>query len=263
MSLTTILGLIIGFAGFIVGFLLEGGHMSMLLKETAALIVFGGTIGAVVISFSAEELKTVPYFFKEVFTEKKIQFGETVDIVVSIADKARREGLLSLETQLEEIDNELLRRGLQLVIDGTDPELTRNMLEMEIEAYESQQQVGIDIFMAAGGFAPTMGIIGTVMGLVQVLSNINEPDKIGGAIAVAFIATLYGILSANILWIPFGNKLKVKTAKEVVHMELILEGILSVQAGENPRVIREKLLTFLSPDERAALVVVEQAGVEI
>ena len=108
-----------------------------------------------------------------------------------------------------------------------------------------------------------MGVIGTVMGLVQVLSNINEPDKIGGAIAVAFIATLYGILSANILWIPFGNKLKVKTAKEVVHMELILEGILSVQAGENPRVIREKLLTFLSPDERAALVVVEQAGVEI
>lgn len=263
MNFTSIVGLIIGLAGLVIGFLLEGGQVGMLLKETAAFIVFGGTIGAVMISFNGEELKTLPYFFKEVFTQRKIHFSETVDILVSIADKARREGLLSLETQLDQIENEFLRRGMQLVIDGTDPELTRNMLEMEIEAYEKRQKVGIDIFMCAGGFAPTMGIIGTVMGLVQVLSNIEDPSKIGGAVAVAFIATLYGIFSANIFWIPFANKIKVQTEKDVDQMELIVEGVLSVQAGENPRVIREKLLTFLPPVEKQAATLAEQGRMEM
>lgn len=164
-----------------------------------------------------------------------------------------------MESYLGEIDNPFLARGLQLVIDGTDPELTRNMLEMEIEAYETKERVGHDIFMAAGGFAPTMGIIGTVMGLVHVLSNITEPDKLGGAIAVAFLATLYGVASANVLWIPFGTKIKIKSAKEVLLMELVLEGILSIQAGENPRVIREKLMTFLPPQTREAAVEQQQA----
>ncbi|ADI02631.1 MAG TPA: flagellar motor protein [Syntrophothermus lipocalidus] len=263
MDLTSLIGLIIGLAGLILGFVLEEGKVGMLLKETAALIVFGGTIGAVTVSFSSEELKTIPYFLKVVFTNKKIEFGETIDQLVQVADKARREGLLSLETQLEELENEFMRRALQLVIDGTDPELTRNMLEMEIEAFEKRQKLGVDIFNAAGGFAPTMGIIGTVMGLVQVLSNVSEPDKLGGAIAVAFIATLYGIFSANILWIPFAGKIKVKTEKEVKLMELVLEGVLSVQAGENPRVIREKLMTFLAPAEKQAMFEAQKAGVEM
>ncbi|NLU51019.1 MAG: flagellar motor protein [Syntrophomonadaceae bacterium] len=263
MDLTSVIGLIIGLAGLVLGFILEEGRLGMLLKETAALIVFGGTIGAVTVSFSPEELKTIPYFLRVVFTHKKIQFSETIDQLVKIADKARREGLLSLETQLDEIDSEFMRRGMQLVIDGTDPDLTRNMLEMEIEAFEKRQKIGIDIFNTAGGFAPTMGIIGTVMGLVQVLSNVSDPNKLAGAIAVAFIATLYGIFSANILWIPFAGKIKVKTEKEVIHMELILEGVLSVQAGENPRVIREKLMTFLSPADKQALLALEQAGVEM
>jgi chemotaxis protein MotA len=241
------------------GFFLEGGTMRMLLVETAALIVFGGTIGAVILSFTMEEIKTVPYFLKVIFTDKKIDYLTVLDSLVETADKARREGLLSLESQLGEIGNPFLARGLQLVIDGTDPELTRNMLEMEIEAYEKKEKVGFEVFMSAGGFAPTMGIIGTVMGLVHVLSSISEPDKLSGAIAVAFLATLYGVGSANVLWIPFATKIKGKSEKEVLLMELVLEGILSIQAGENPRVIREKLMTFLPPQTREAAAEQQQA----
>ncbi|MGE5423083.1 MAG: flagellar motor protein [Ignavibacteriales bacterium] len=263
MDLTTILGLIIAFAGLIGGFMLEDGALGMLVKETAAMIVIGGTIGAVVVSFGLEELKTLPGFFKMIFTERKMDFVGTLDRLVDTADKARREGLLSLETQLPEIENEFLRRGLQLVIDGTDPELTRNMLEMEIEAAEQKDKVGVEIFSAAGGYAPTMGIVGTVMGLVQVLSNLSDPDSLGPAIAVAFIATLYGISTANLLFLPFANKIKVKGHRERALMELILEGILSVQAGENPRVIREKLLTFLPAQDKAAMVANEGQGMEM
>jgi chemotaxis protein MotA len=235
----------------------------MLLKGSAAMIVFGGTIGAVTVSFGMQELKTLPGFFKTVFTESKLDFAGTLDRLVNTADKARREGLLSLETQLSEIDNDFMRRGLQLVIDGTDPELTRNMLEMEITAFEQREKTGVDIFNTAGGFAPTMGIIGTVMGLVQVLSNLSDPSKLGPAIAAAFIATLYGIFSANILWIPFATKIKVKGAREAALMELVLEGILSIQAGENPRVIREKLLTFLPAQDKIALIANEGMGMEM
>jgi chemotaxis protein MotA len=259
MDIATLIGLLLGLGGLIGGFLWEGGHVSMLLVKTAAVIVFGGTFGAVILSFTMDEIKTVPYFLKVVFVDRKIDYLTVLDSLVDTADKARREGLLSLESQLNEIDNPFLGRGLQLVIDGTDPELTRNMLEMEIEAYENKEKVGYDIFMSAGGFAPTMGIIGTVMGLVHVLSNVSEPDKLGGAIAVAFLATLYGVASANVLWIPFATKIKGKTDKEVLLMELVLEGILSIQAGENPRVIREKLMTFLPPQTREAAVEQQQA----
>ena len=162
-------------------------------------------------------------------------------------------------SHLPEIDNDFMR-GLQLVIDGTDPELTRNMLEMEIASYEQGQNLGVEIFNSAGGFAPTMGIVGTVMGLVHVLGNISDPDALAPAVASAFIATLYGIATANLLWIPFATKIKTKASRQISHMELILEGILSVQAGENPRVIREKLLTFLPEREKEELLVDEAAG---
>lgn len=254
MDIATLIGLFIGIAGLLGGFLLEGGEAGMLWTHTAFMIVVGGTLGATMISFTMDEIKKLGHYFQMVFTDKKIDYLSVLETLVDTADKARREGLLSLESQLSEIDNEYLGRGLQLVIDGTDPELTRSMLEMEIEAFENEEKAGHEIFMTAGGFAPTMGIIGTVMGLVHVLSNLADPDKLGGAIAVAFLATLYGVGSANVLWIPFASKCKVKTAKEVLLMELILEGILSIQAGENPRVIREKLTTFLPADVRKAAV---------
>ncbi len=254
MDIATLIGLVLGLGGLLGGFMEEGGTPGMLLQLSAAIIVFGGTFGAAILSFTTEELKTIPYFFRVVFTEEKVDYLTVLDLLVSTADKARREGLLSLESSLGEIENTFLTRGLQLVIDGTDPELTRNMLEMEIEASEKREKVGVEIFAAMGGYAPTMGIIGTVMGLVMVLGNLQDPSKLGGAIAAAFIATLYGVSSANVLWLPFSSKIKIKAEKHGLLMELILEGVLSIQAGENPRVIREKLMTFLPPESRQIAV---------
>lgn len=248
MDIASIAGLLLAFISIISAFLLEGGTLGALLVLTAAMIVFGGTIGATVLSFPLEDLKRVPYFAKMVFVNKQIDYKNVLETLVTCADKARREGVLSLESQLQEIENQFMQHGLQMVIDGTAPELTQNILETEIEAFENNEKVGAELFMAAGGFAPTMGIIGTVMGMVHVLSNLSKPDELGAAIAVAFLATLYGISSANLLWIPFANKIKIKTKRETLLMEMILEGISSIQVGENPRVLREKLTIFLPPE---------------
>lgn len=248
MDLTTLIGIVLGLVSLLAAFALEGGGMGSLVVPTAAMIVFGGTFGATAISFTPEELKKLPAFFKRVFTESKVDYTSILESLVDTADMARREGLLSLESKLGDIDNKFFARGLQLVIDGTDPDLTRNMLEMEIEAYENGEKVGVEIFMTMGGFGPTFGIVGTVMGMVTILSNLSNPDELGPMIAVAFLATLYGIASANLFWIPFANKIKVKTVRDALLMEMVLEGILSIQAGENPRVIREKLMTFLPPE---------------
>lgn len=253
MDLTTLIGLFFGLGMLLLAFWEEGGAFTALLVPTAAMIVFGGTFGATIISYTMEDLKKIPYFFRVIFTEKKVDYGIVLESLVETADKARREGLLSLESQLATIENQFMARGLQLVIDGTDPDLTRGMLEMEIEAFENGEKVGFEIFMAMGGFGPTFGIVGTVMGMVNVLGNLSNPDDLGPAISVAFLATLYGIASANLLWIPFATKIKVKTARDVLLMEMILEGILSIQAGENPRVIREKLMTFLPIETRRAM----------
>lgn len=253
MDITSLIGLIAGIGFLLLGFLEEGGSMTMLVVPSAFIIVFGGTIGATVVSFTTAELKKLPEICKSIFVDKKIDYANVLESLVAIADSARREGLLSLEAKINDIENPFFARGLNLVIDGTDPELTRSMLEMEIQAFEEEKKAGVDIFMTAGGFGPTMGIIGTVMGMVSVLSNLSNPDELSASIAVAFLATLYGIASANLLWIPFGNKLKVKLKRETLLMEMILEGILSIQAGENPRVIREKLMTFLAMDVRKEL----------
>ncbi len=254
MDLTTLIGIVGGIIALLGAFMLEGGHLTGLVGLTAAMIVFGGTFGATIVSYTMEELKKLPYFFKMIFTEKHVDYASVLDSLVDTADMARREGLLSLESRLSEIDNQFFARGLQLVIDGTDPELTRNMLEMEIEAFESGEKVGFEIFMTMGGFGPTFGIVGTVMGMVHVLSNLSSPDELGPAIAVAFLATLYGIFSANMFWIPFATKIKVKTSRESLLMAMILEGVLSIQAGENPRVIREKLMTFLAPEIKEVMM---------
>ena len=254
MDIASLAGVLLAFISLIGAFVLEGGSIGMLLVGTAAMIVFGGTFGATIISFSLEEVKRVPYFLKKVFITTQIDFNEYLELLVKNADKARREGFLSLENQLDQIDNPFLVKGLQMVIDGTDPELTQSILEMEIEVYEKNEMVGVQIFMTMGGFAPTMGIVGTVMGMVNVLSNLSTPDELGGAIAVAFLATLYGISTANLLWIPFASKIKNNMKKQVFLMEMMLEGIMSIQGGENPRVLREKLKIFLPTDTHPEIV---------
>ncbi|HVJ47581.1 flagellar motor protein [Desulfitobacterium sp.] len=245
MDLSTTLGMIIGIGFLVAGFLTEGGSLGSLFQLSAAMIVFGGTIGAVITSFPLAELKKVPQWFKIAFTDKSFGITEAYETLIRFAEKARREGLLSLEQELESVDDRFTKQGMQLVIDGTDPEITREILESNITVMEKRHKSGISVFEAAGGYAPTMGIIGTVMGLVQVLGNMSDPTSLSSSIASAFLATLYGIGSANLVWLPIATKLKQKNKIEVSAMEMVLDGILSIQAGENPSILKEKLKTHM------------------
>lgn len=254
MELTTIGGLILGIIALVGGFLLEGGHIGALFQLSAAIIVFGGTIGATVIAFSLKEVFTIPRLLRIAFFSKQPEPGDIIELMVSLAEEARREGLLYLENRLEEIEDPFMRKGIQLVIDGTDPEVVKSILETELYNLEERHRVGAAIFEAAGGYAPTMGIIGTVMGLIHVLGSVSSPEKLAPAIAVAFMATLYGVASANIFWLPLSAKLQNLSKKELLMRELIMEGIISIQAGYNPILIRERLTAFLAPAYRESFV---------
>jgi chemotaxis protein MotA len=171
--------------------------------------------------------------------------------MVALADKARRDGLLALEDDLAEVDDDFTKKGVQLVVDGTDSDLVRAILQSEVDGMAARHKTNAHLFATAGGFAPTLGIIGTVLSLVHVLENLSNPASLGHSIAGAFIATLYGVGSANLVFLPVANKLKELSAEELVYREMQLEAILSIQAGDNPRMLGEKLETFLAPSERA------------
>ncbi|MEO3947322.1 flagellar motor protein [Gorillibacterium sp. CAU 1737] len=245
MDITTIIGMVLGLVSLVGGFMLEGGHLGSLWIYTAAIIVFGGTFGAVIVSFPMSSLKDLPKAFGMAFKEPKRDPGQIIDEIVDMATIARREGVLALEQRAQEHTNPFLKEGLLMVVDGTDPELTRQIMELEMEAIESKHEGYAKIFEAAGGYAPTIGIIGTVLGLIHVLGNLSDPDSLGPKIAVAFTATLYGVASANVLYLPVGTKIKMRSKALVSDMELMLEGILALQAGENPQLIKKKLTSFL------------------
>jgi chemotaxis protein MotA len=245
VDFTTILGLILGLGGLIGGFMLDGGHLGSLLIPSAAIIVFGGTFGAVAVSFPFSTLSKIPKALGIAFKQTKRDPSSTIDEIVDMASIARREGVLALEQRAQEHPNPFLKDGLMMVVDGTDPELTRQILELEMDAIEHDVDGMSKIFEAAGGYAPTMGIIGTVMGLIHVLGNLDDPSSLGPAIAVAFTATLYGVMSANAVYLPLASKIKIRGKEQVAEMELMLEGILALQAGENPQLIKKKLASFL------------------
>ncbi|WNQ11627.1 flagellar motor protein [Paenibacillus aurantius] len=245
MDITTILGIILGLAALIGGYVWDGGHVSALFVPSALLIVLGGTAGAVVVSFPLSKLKELPAALTMAFKEPKRDPHIIIEELVDMATVARREGVLALEQRAQEHANPFLKEGLMMVVDGTDPELTRQILELEMEALEHNHEAQAKIFEAAGGYSPTMGIIGTVMGLIHVLGNLSNPDTLGPAIAVAFTATLYGVGLANVVFLPLGNKVKGRGKEQISEMELMLEGILALQAGENPQLIKKKLSSFL------------------
>jgi len=245
MDLSTIIGIIVGFGFIIFGYLLEGGAVSSLGGLSAALIVFGGTAGAILTSFPLSNLRNFPQWLKIAFTSQTFGTAEAYKTLVHLAEKARREGLLSLEQELQTMTDPFTRQGMQLVIDGTDPEITREILESHIAVLEKRHKIGISVFEAAGGYGPTMGIVGTVLGLVMVLGNLSDPDALSHSIAAAFISTLYGVASANLIYFPIATKLKMKDKAEVSALEMVLDGILSIQAGENPSILKERLKTHL------------------
>jgi len=255
----TLIGIFLAFGAILVGMVLEGGKPGALLLIPAMIIVFGGTFGA---AMAGNGLKRFIAGFLQVrraLFSKAPTSDDTVRTLIGFAERARRDGLLALEETARSIDDPFLRKGIELAVDGTDPEELRDILETEIEAKREHDKVGTKLFMDMGGYAPTYGIIGTVMGLVHVLENLSNPDELGHLIAGAFVATLWGVLSANAMWMPIGKKLQLVSDAEIRQMELLVEGVMSIQAGANPRVIEQKLVSFLPAAERAAFTTDEAA----
>jgi chemotaxis protein MotA len=251
MDLTTILGLILGFAIVTVVMIIDGGSPAELFANPQAiLLTIGGALVAAVISYPMKLVSQIPKWFMLAFMGHKVAPAGAIEILVKLADRARRDGLLALEEESKKIEDAFLRKGVMLVVDGVDPSQVRTILEIETHHMEERHEQGINFFGAAGGYGPTMGIIGTVMGLISVLQELDNPGTLGKSIAAAFLATLWGILSANLIWLPLAGKLKSNSSEEVAYRQLITEGILSLQAGENPRIVREKLNAFLPPKAR-------------
>ncbi|MCL6591345.1 MAG: flagellar motor protein [Firmicutes bacterium] len=262
MDTATILGIIIAFATIFGGSMLEEVlHGLGLWNPPAAIIVFGGTIGATMTSFRMSDLKNIGKYFRAALRIEKLNITELIGEMVRYAEMARKEGLLTLEETISNVRNQFLKKGIQLIVDGTDPALVRDILEIETEYMEERHKIGIEIFKQAGGYAPTMGIIGTVLGLISALGNLKDTAGIGPRIAIAFVATFYGVFSANILWLPLAKKLQVSTKEEISARQIIIEGILAIQAGEHPRVIGEKLISFLPPAKRPSQAKTEGFGV--
>jgi chemotaxis protein MotA len=241
MDIVTILGVLAGLAALIGGFLWEGGQLTGLFHLTAAVIVFGGTIAAVVISFPASKLKSIPQALRYTFVRPEDNMEQLIEDIVDMATTSRRHGVLSLERKIQDHPNPFLREGIQMVVDGTDPENIRKILEIRMDRIELKHGGFAKVFESAGGYAPTMGIIGTVMGLIHVLGNLSDPTQLGPSIAVAFIATLYGVASANLIFLPIASKIKSRSADEIQDLELLLQGILAIQNGEHPRIVRKKM----------------------
>jgi chemotaxis protein MotA len=247
----TIIGVVLAFGAIFASMLMEGGDPAALIIPPAMILVFFGTLGAAMAGGLLSDTIGVVALLKRAFLAKKTESGALVDAMVKLAEKARREGLLALEDAMKDVSDQFLRRGLQLAIDGTDSEELREILEGEVEAKRKGDKAGAKLFADMGGFAPTLGIIGTVIGLVHVLENLSEPASLGHLIAGAFVATLWGVMSANVLWLPLGNRLKRLSEVECAQMELVIAGIINIQAGANPRLVAQKLRSLLPPGEQA------------
>jgi len=251
MDLSSVVGLILAFVALLTGMVLKGVNLSAFYNPAAILIIIFGTISAVTIAFPLKELKRVPKLFKILFKETKLADDiEIIKMFSQWADLARREGLLALESKASEIEDPFLKNGLTLAIDGQNADYIRDVLTEEVEAMEDRHTSGAAIFTQAGTYAPTLGVLGAVVGLIAALADMNDIDKLGHAISAAFMATLLGIFTGYVLWHPFANKLKRKSAVEVKQKRMMIEGILSVLEGEAPRVIEQKLSSYLTMEER-------------
>lgn len=247
---TSIIGIIIGFVAIGVGVILKGITVEALINPAAFLIIIFGTAASVLIAFPTRVIKNVPHLFKVLFTEnKEHNLMELINNFSEWAEQTRREGLLSLETKMDDIDDPFLKSGLQMAIDGQNPDFIRDVLMEKIYAMEKRHAEGARVFAQAGTYAPTLGVLGAVVGLIAALGNMENMDILGAAISAAFVATLLGIFTGYVLWHPFANKLREKSRYEVMVKEIMVEGVLSITNGEPPSVIKDKLLSFMSTKE--------------
>ena len=241
VDFTSVAGLPVGIGLILAGLLLEGGSLRSIVQPTAALIVFGGTLGAVLLSFSLSEVDRARRALRTVFLWEGEPTSRTIDTAMHYVTRARTEGILSLERDLAGVADPFLQKALRLVIDGAHPHVLRDMLDMENQSREEYDEIPAKVYEAAGGYAPTIGILGAVLGLIHIMQSLSDPGKLGEGIAVAFVATIYGVGAANLIFLPAATKLKMKARHEARRRELIVEAVLAIQEGLNPQVIREKL----------------------
>lgn len=249
MDLATLLGIIIGAVLLLVSIAIEG-DLLLYWSFSSILIVFGGTFAAIMINFSMGQVLSVFPLLKVAFSKQTTNNIGIIDILVDFAETSRREGLLALEEKSAAVNEPFLEKGIQLVVDGTDAELVRSILEIELAFLDERHRLGQSIFEQMGALAPAFGMIGTLIGLIAMLGDLENPDQIGMGMAVALITTLYGTIAANLVFLPLAGKLRLKSEEEILIKQVMIEGILSIQAGENPRIVEEKLKSFLSPGER-------------
>jgi chemotaxis protein MotA len=250
MDIMTILGVVLAIGAILGGQVLEGGHIGSILQLTAFIIVIGGTIGAICVQSPLSVLmKSISLLSLALFDPKRDMKGDMTRII-DLANLSRKQGLLALEAKLKEIQDPFFRKGVQLIVDGTDAKLVSEILEVEVEHHEEEGVTAAKVFESAGGYAPTVGILGAVLGLIHVMENLSDPSKLGSGIAVAFVATIYGVGSANLFFLPIANKLKLKLKNEAANRTMIIAGLVGLAQGENPRLLQEKLEGYLSPDNK-------------
>ena len=250
MDFATLIGLILAFAAVLGGYSMEGGSIDSVFLLAPILIVVGGTLGATMVTTSFATVLQVPRFLKLAVWSKPRSFTTAIETLVALAEKARREGILALEPYGKQVTNPFFQKAVRLLVDGTEVTVLRGILETEMAYIEDRHKRGIIFFQKAGGFAPTLGILGTVLGLVQTLGNTSDAAKMASAIAVAFIATLWGVGLANLFFLPIADKLKLRHEEEMSYLELIMEGIVAIQSGDNPRSILVRLQSFIAPHRR-------------
>lgn len=245
MDPTTVLGMILAF-GLVISGILSGSHLLIFLDVPAALIVFGGVTGATLVSFPPRQMVNFFRILRKAFVTQPDP-GTVIPYMMDLAARARREGILALEPLLKNVEDSFLRKGLQLTVDGLEPESIREIMQTEISYLEDRHETGAAVLQTMGTLAPALGLVGTLIGLVQMLQKMSDPTTIGPAMAVGLVATFYGVISANLLFIPLANKLRHRSKEEILLRDVMLEGILCISKGENPRILAEKMNSYLPP----------------
>ena len=245
MDKISVLGVLLGIVAIIGGQLLEGGHVASLSQPTALLIVLGGTMGAVMLQSPYATFVRGVRMVRWVWYPPVVDYVQLIKQVSSWSQVSRREGLLALESVINQLKDDFARKGLQLLVDGAEPERLREVLEVEIGTYEEEMKLSARIWEAAGGYSPTIGILGAVMGLIHVMENLSDPSKLGAGIAVAFVATIYGVGLANLVFLPMANKLKAHINRLIVQREMIVDGLVGIANGDNPRIIESRLQGYI------------------
>jgi chemotaxis protein MotA len=253
MDLGTVIGLLAGFVLIVVGIFVMGGEVIRYGDLPSVFITIGGSICAIMVSNPISRVLGIFQYIKHTLRAPHWEEERIISQLVAFSEKARRDGLLALEDDLDEVEDDFLRKGIQLVVDGTDPEIIKNVLNNELTKIQERHGIGIKLFDDWGKLAPAFGMIGTLIGLIAMLVNIEDKSSIGAGMSTALLTTLYGAILANLVFIPIKNKLEDRDLGESLIKEVMIEGILSIQQGDNPRILEEKLIAFLSPARREAI----------